>query len=88
MIKYLTITLILLTAATSHAQNTRTDTILLSVYNTGSKFRVYPANFGNTTRGATMGNVEIPTVDYPNGTYFVTLQYGKEVKTEKLVVRH
>ncbi len=49
MIKYLTTALILLTAATSHAQNTRTDTILLSVYNTGSKFRVYPANFGNTT---------------------------------------
>ncbi len=49
MIKYLTTALILLTAALSHAQNTRTDTIMLSVYNTGSKFRVYPANFGNTT---------------------------------------
>jgi Secretion system C-terminal sorting domain/PA domain len=44
--------------------------------------------FSKILRGATVGNVEIPTVDYPNGTYFVTLQYGKEVKTKKLVVRH
>ena len=44
--------------------------------------------FSRLLRGATVGNVEIPTVDYPNGTYFVTLQYGKEVKTKKLVVRH
>ena len=44
--------------------------------------------FSRILRGATVGNVEIPTVDYPNGTYFVTLQYGKEVKTKKLVVRH
>ncbi len=44
--------------------------------------------FSRLLSGATVGNVEIPTVDYPNGTYFVTLQYGKEVKTKKLVVRH
>ena len=44
--------------------------------------------FSRLLRGATIGNVEIPTVDYPNGTYFVTLQHGKEVKTKKLVVRH
>ena len=44
--------------------------------------------FSRLLRGATVGNVEIPTVDYPNGTYFVTLQYGKEVQTKKLVVRH
>ena len=44
--------------------------------------------FTRILRGAIVGNVEIPTVDYPNGTYFVTLQYGKEVKTKKLVVRH
>lgn len=44
--------------------------------------------FSRILRGATVGNVEIPTVDYPNGTYFVTLQYGKQVKTKKLVVRH
>lgn len=44
--------------------------------------------FSRLLRGATVGNVEIPTVDYPNGTYFVTLQYGKEVKTKKVVVRH
>ncbi len=44
--------------------------------------------FSRLLRGVTVGNVEIPTVDYPNGTYFVTLQYGKEVKTKKLVVRH
>ncbi len=44
--------------------------------------------FSRLMRGATVGNIEIPTVDYPNGTYFVTLQYGKEVKTKQLVVRH
>ena len=44
--------------------------------------------FSKILRGVTVGNIEIPTVDYPNGTYFVTLQYGKEVKTKKLVVRH
>ena len=26
------------------------------------------------------------TVDYASGTYFVTLQYGKEVQTKKLIV--
>ncbi len=44
--------------------------------------------FSKILRGTTVGNLEIPTVDYPNGTYFVTLQYGKEVKTKKLIVRH
>jgi hypothetical protein len=39
-------------------------------------------------RGITVGSLEIPTVDYPNGTYFVTLQQGKEVQTKKVIVRH
>lgn len=44
--------------------------------------------FSKILRGVTAGNVEIPTVDYPNGTYLVTVQYGKEVLTKKLVVQH
>jgi hypothetical protein len=44
--------------------------------------------FSRLLRGATVGSLDIPTVDYPNGTYFVSFQYGKEVKTQKLVVRH
>ncbi len=39
-------------------------------------------------RGVTNGNLPISTVDYPSGTYFVMLQYGKEVQTKKLIVRH
>ena len=38
--------------------------------------------------GVTVGSITLPTVDYPTGTYFVTLQYGKEVQTKKLIVRH
>jgi PA domain/Secretion system C-terminal sorting domain len=44
--------------------------------------------FSKILRGVTVGSLDISTVDYPNGTYFVTLQYEKEVKTKKLVVRH
>ena len=44
--------------------------------------------FSRLLRGATVGSLDIPTVDYPNGTYFVSMQYGKAVKTTKLVVRH
>ncbi len=39
-------------------------------------------------RGVNNGNLPISTVDYSNGTYFVTLQYGKAVQTKKLIVRH
>ena len=38
-------------------------------------------------RGVTVGNLPISTVDYASGTYFVTVQYGKEVQTKKLIVR-
>ena len=44
--------------------------------------------FSRLLRGATVGNLDIQTADWANGTYFVTLQYGKEVQTKKLVVRH
>lgn len=44
--------------------------------------------FSRLLRGATVGNLDIQTADWVNGTYFVTLQYGKEVQTKKLVVRH
>ena len=44
--------------------------------------------FSKILRGATVGNVEMQTVDWANGTYFVTLQYGKAVQTKQLVVRH
>jgi Secretion system C-terminal sorting domain/PA domain len=44
--------------------------------------------FSKILRGVSVGSLDISTVDYPNGTYFVTLQYEKEVKTKKLVVRH
>jgi hypothetical protein len=39
-------------------------------------------------RGATVGNLEIQTTDWANGTYFISLQYGKEIKTKKFVVQH
>jgi hypothetical protein len=44
--------------------------------------------FSKILRGVSAGSLEIPTVDYANGTYFVTLQYEKEVQTKKLIVRH
>lgn len=44
--------------------------------------------FSQQLRGLTVGNIEIPTVDYPNGTYLVTVQYGKDLLTKKLVVQH
>ncbi len=47
--------------------------------------------FSKILRGATVGNVEMQTVDWANGTYFVTLSRvlgSKTVQTKKLVVRH
>jgi hypothetical protein len=44
--------------------------------------------FSKILRGVSVGTLEIPTVDYPDGTYFVTLQYEKAVQTKKLIVRH
>ncbi len=44
--------------------------------------------FSRILRGATSGSLDIQTVDWASGTYFVMLQYGKEVKTKQLVVRH
>jgi hypothetical protein len=39
-------------------------------------------------RGATVGNLNIQTTDWASGTYFISLQYGKEIKTKKFVVQH
>ena len=39
-------------------------------------------------RGATVGNLEIQTTEWASGTYFISLQYGKEIKTKKFVVQH
>jgi hypothetical protein len=39
-------------------------------------------------RGATVGNLEIQTTEWANGTYILMMQYGKEVKTKKFVVQH
>jgi hypothetical protein len=44
--------------------------------------------FSQLLRGLTIGTIDVPTTDYPNGTYFVSLQHGKEVQTKKLVVQH
>ncbi|MBL7818531.1 MAG: T9SS type A sorting domain-containing protein [Saprospiraceae bacterium] len=44
--------------------------------------------FSQILRGTTSGSLNILTTDCTSGTYFVSLQYGKEVKTKQLVVRH
>jgi hypothetical protein len=49
MIKYITAALMLLTIATSQAQNNRADTTILGIYNTGTRFTVTRADFGTQT---------------------------------------
>ena len=44
--------------------------------------------FSQILRGATSGSLNIQTTDWASGTYFITLKYGKAVKTKQLVVRH
>jgi hypothetical protein len=39
-------------------------------------------------RGITVGSLEIPTTDWSNGTYFISLQSGKEIRTKTFVVQH
>ena len=65
MIKKIITIVLLLMAYTSHAQNVRTDTILLSVYNTGNRYRLIPAAFGSTT--PRVGIIET-AVDLPDSS--------------------
>ena len=39
-------------------------------------------------RGITVGSLEIQTVDWSNGTYFISFQSGKEIRTKTFVVQH
>jgi hypothetical protein len=43
--------------------------------------------FSQIQRGCLVGVFPISTVDYPDGTYLVSLQYGKVVQAKKIVVR-
>jgi Secretion system C-terminal sorting domain/PA domain len=39
-------------------------------------------------KGVTVGSLDIQTVEWANGTYILSLQSGKEIKTKKFVVQH
>jgi PA domain len=39
-------------------------------------------------RGVTVGSVDISTSEWANGTYILSMQYGKEIKTKKFEVQH
>ncbi len=39
-------------------------------------------------RGITVGSVDIFTAEWANGTYILSMQYGKEMKTKKFEVQH
>jgi hypothetical protein len=39
-------------------------------------------------RGVTVGSLDIGTLGWANGTYILSMQYGKEVKTKKFEVLH
>ena len=39
-------------------------------------------------RGITVGSLDIQTSEWANGTYILSMQYGKEIKTKKFEVQH
>jgi Secretion system C-terminal sorting domain len=39
-------------------------------------------------KGVTVGNLDISTSEWANGTYILSMQYGKEIKTKQFVVAH
>ena len=58
MIKYLTTALCLLVAASTYAQGNRTDTLMvLSVYNTGTCFKMEAADFGGVVASTLVGTM-------------------------------
>ncbi len=76
MQKYILAALMLLTACISEAQNNRTDTVMLSVYNTGSRYRLIPANFGSLT--PRIGVIETAIV-LPDSSVNVPIAQGQRL---------